>query len=204
MVEVLLATKKGIRKTRVSEDKLKKYGRLSYKNKTVYAPKVKVALKTKTVLKAVDPKKLERNYTYLDEKKVYKRYEPNRITQINTKDGNRFLSEEQKKLLYTKEGDIYVRSRALAKVRDRTRKSEQSDKLPTSTQLAVRFKVKTQDDKVHIVRGYSTLNKFPRPKSELRNEAYISMRVRLHDLGYDYDESVEVISSTTSYLRWVN
>ena len=100
---VEIATRRGIQKKRVREDRLeKRYGRLDYKNREVYARKVKVvterkqkdgSIRIRTEERAVNPRQLQRQYTYV--RGEYKRYEPERLQTVRTTTGREVMATER-------------------------------------------------------------------------------------------------------------
>ena len=201
---IQLATKKGVRKTRVRKKGFKKrYGKLRRKEE-VYAKKTKVynrltgRVSTRTNIDRKD-------YIYNPEVKAYEKYDADRRINIKTQDGPRNVSQEQLRYLYKRRGGTYVRTKDVERlVSKQARYEPRRGRLQKSMQVAITRKV-TIEGNEYTVTGYSKVQRGEYEIEEMREQAQRHLKAVIMDSGGKYDYSnVEFTSDEEeNYVKWV-
>jgi len=208
-VDITIATGRGIRTVAVREDRLGRYGRLDYKNRAVYAKKRTVQTKSgKYVRKAIDPRRLRRNYTYDDKARRYKKYEAKKLVRVRTARGEVVMTEEQKKYTYAKKGAVYERTQAY---RRRVRHYEvKGDMVPPGYQAIVYFEVIDAEGKTRTYQTFSHVSGGRLSKAEARHQASYMLFAKMREDGiitsYDpteWDERITVNATDEDYIKYV-
>lgn len=219
---VQIATKRGIQTKRVREDRLEKdYGRLDYKDREVYARKVKVVVqrdnKIRTVEKAVNPKVLNRMYTKTRIGE-YKKYEPDKTIIITTSDNrNAIVTEEQLKKDWKPAGrNRYERARPGVTVykpeggqefrpvaeREAQRQYERETGRPAprikkmtprgGATYYINAKIFTEDGSEYVVQAYKRIGISSDQASLESTSEFRIQQAAWFKYGIDYDEVVRI------------
>lgn len=211
-VTVELATKRGIRTVQMRKDKLERsYGKLDYRGREVYAKKVKVETKHGYKKKAVNPKRLQREYTYVDKERRYKKYERNKLILINTTKGDLYVTEEQKKLTYKRTSRGYERKGSYrAKVKRYEKQVSGAGTVPGGYQMTIHWEATDANGKTYHYQTFSRVSNGKLTKEEARQQnAFMAFAFMKEDgivPNYDpstWDESITLIPTDEEYIHYV-
>lgn len=204
--EIRLATKRGVRKTKVKKKGFeKKYKKLKRKEET-YGKRIKVynRLTNKTTERVITRRS---DYIYNPEHKAYERYNPEYRTKIQTENETKDVSFEQLRYLYKRQGSQYKRAELSARVpykKPKVVSSASGQTLARSYQIMIKRHV-VIDGQEHEVIGYSKVQRGDYTMEEMLEQARRHMKADIINRGgkYDYENVQFINEEKEEYVKWV-
>lgn len=207
----VMTTRGRIRKVKVREEHLERYGKVRKAEAITRKRKVYNQATGRYTYRAVDPRKVKKEYIYDERHKALVRYNPRDITEITTTEGEkRIVTHQQKRHLYkrTRSGR-YIRTQNVGRERVKKKLAVRGKRITRSkAQLRLTRRYTYQNKRYEVV-GYSRASDGRLTTEEAKAQARRMINARIterHGISTSEEFRAEIKfdrGEGSGYVEWI-